>query len=274
MNKMIKHLRHECESVFEDGSSAMAVTRGKIHKHLGMTLDFSVRGQVKISMCECTEETVTAFEKAEPNGAGTKSSAAPVNLFTVNEDCKKISSEKAVEFHNLVAKTLHATKHARPDTCAAIAFLTTRVREPDEDDWKKLVHLMRCLRGSMKMPLILSANGSHTLKWWVDASFAVHPNSRGHSGGGLSLGRGFPVMGSTKHKLNTRSSTEAEIVGADNFMPSICWTRCFMEAQGHKIKDNILHQDNKSSILLEKNGKASSSRRTKHVNIRYFLNCR
>jgi hypothetical protein len=44
-----------------------------------------------------------------------------------------------------------------------------------------------------------------------------------------------------------------------------------MEAQGYKIEDNVLHQDNKSSILLEKNGKASSSKRTKHINIRYFF---
>jgi hypothetical protein len=121
------------------------------------------------------------------------------------------------------------------------------------------------------MPLILSANGSHLLKWWVDASFAVHPNLRGHSGGCLSLGRGFPIVGSTKHKLNTRSSTEAELVGADDFMPAICWTRYFMEAQGYKVLDSILYQDNKSTILLEKNGKASSGKRTKHINIRYFF---
>jgi hypothetical protein len=71
------------------------------------------------------------------------------------------------------------------------------------------------------MPLILSNNGSGILKWWVDASFAVHPNMRGHSGGGLSLGRGFPIISSTKQKLNTRSSTETEIVGADDFMLAI-----------------------------------------------------
>jgi hypothetical protein len=82
------------------------------------------------------------------------------------------------------------------------------------------------------MPLILSDNGSRILKWFVDASFGVHPNMRGHSGGGLTLGRGFPIVSSTKQKLNTKSSTETEIVGADNFMPAICWTRYFMKAQG------------------------------------------
>ena len=94
---------------------------------------------------------------------------------------------------------------------------------------------------------------------------------RGHSGGGLSLGRGFPIMGSIKHKLNTRSSTESEVVGADDFMLPICWTRYFLEAEGYCVDDNILYQDNKSSILLETNGKASIGKRTKHINIRSFF---
>jgi hypothetical protein len=72
-------------------------------------------------------------------------------------------------------------------------------------------------------------------------------------------------------KINTRSSTETYIVGADNFMLVICWTRYIMKAQGYGVKDNILFQDNKSSILLERNGKASSSKRTKHINIWYFF---
>jgi hypothetical protein len=170
-----------------------------------------------------------------------------------------------------VAKILYATKQARPDTCTAIAFLTTRVREPGKDDWTKLVHLMRYIRGTRTMPLILSANGSGILKWWMDASVAVHPSMQGHSGGGLSLGLGFLIVSSIKQKLNTRSSTETEIVGADDFMPAICWTRYFMKAQGYGVKDNVLFQDNKSSILLEKNGKASSSKRKKLINIRYFF---
>ena len=98
----------------------------------------------------------------------------------------------------------------------------TRVRGPDTDDWKKLVHLMKYLRGTRRLALILSADGSGILKWWVDAAFSVYPNMRGHSGGGLSLGLGFPTVNSTKQKLNTRSSTEMEIVGAADFMPAIC----------------------------------------------------
>jgi hypothetical protein len=198
MDIMIEYLRQEYESISEDGSGAMTVRRGKTHKYLGMTLDYTVCGQVKITMFDYLDEILTAFDKAEPKGGGTKTSAAPDSLFKVDESCEKLKKDKAVEFHNLVAKTLYSTKRARPDTCTAIAFLTTRVRAPDKDDWKKLVHLMRYIRGTRTMPLILSANGSGILKWWVDASFAVHPNMRGHSGGGLSLGQGFPIVSYTR----------------------------------------------------------------------------
>jgi hypothetical protein len=85
---------------------------------------------------------------------------------------------------------------------------------------------------------------------------------RGHSGGGLSLGCGFPIVSSTKQKLNTKSSKETENVGADDLMSAICWTRYFMKAQGYGIKDNVMFQDNKRSILFENNGKASSSKHT------------
>jgi hypothetical protein len=85
------------------------------------------------------------------------------------------------------------------------------------------------------------------------------------------LGRGFPIITSTKQKLNTRSSTESELVGVDDMMPSILWSRYFLEAQGYKVNDNVIFQDNQSTMLLERNGKASSSKRTKHINVRYFF---
>jgi hypothetical protein len=94
---------------------------------------------------------------------------------------------------------------------------------------------------------------------------------RGHTGGGLSMGRGFPIVNSTKQKLNTRSSTETELVSVDDCMPAVLWTRLFLKAQGYGVQENIVYQDNKSAILMERNGKASSSKRTKHLNIRYYF---
>ena len=87
----------------------------------------------------------------------------------------------------------------------------------------------------------------------------------------MTLGAGALQGLSRKQKMNTRSSTEGELVGADNASVLIMWTLLFMEAQGFEIEKNILYQDNKSTILLEQNGKKSSSKRTRALNIRYFF---
>ena len=283
IDNIIDWLRRDYESIFEDGSGAMAVHRGKVHKYLGMTLDFSTKRQVKISMIDYVKEVVAAWDNAPKHnndgftevkskrGRKSKSSAAPEELFKVDEDATKLNTEMATAFHNIVAKALYVVKRARPDASVSIAFLTTRVRSPDVDDWRKLEHLMDYLRATIDMPLILGSNSAGVLNWFVDASFAVHPNMRGHTGGGLTLGRGFPIVTSTKQKLNTRSSTESELIGVDDMMPSILWSRYFLEAQGYKVNDNIIFQDNQSTMLLERNGKASSSKRTKHINVRYFF---
>ena len=87
----------------------------------------------------------------------------------------------------------------------------------------------------------------------------------------MSMGKGAAFSGSWRQKLNTRSSTAAEVVGVDDAMPMILWTRQFMEGQGYIIKDNILYQDNQSAMLLEMNGQRSSTKRTRHMDIRYFF---
>ena len=87
----------------------------------------------------------------------------------------------------------------------------------------------------------------------------------------MSMGRGCPINASQKQKLNTDSSTSAELVGAHAGSTLILWTKLFLEAQGYEVKRNILHQDNKSAILLEVNGKRSSTKRTRALNIRYFF---
>jgi hypothetical protein len=68
--------------------------------------------------------------------------AAPDNLFIVNKDCEKLSEGAAADLHIIVAKTLYVTKRARPDTCLAIVYLTTRVRVPNTLDWEKLFYLV------------------------------------------------------------------------------------------------------------------------------------
>ena len=90
---------------------------------------------------------------------------------------------------------------------------------------------------------------------WVDAAYGVHPDLKSHTGGCMSFGYGIVHCKSSKKKLNTKSSTEAKVVGVSDYIPYNIWICLFMGAQGYDIKQNILFQDNQSAINMEKNGK-------------------
>ena len=69
------------------------------------------------------------------------------------------------------------------------------------------------------------------------------------------MGIGFLISHSMKQKLNTKSSTESEVVGVDDFMPVTIWTRNVLKSQDYGVTENIVFQDNKSALLLENNCK-------------------
>ena len=170
-----------------------------------------------------------------------------------------------------MAKCLFLSKRARPDIQLTVAVLSTRVKSPTTQDWLRLERLMKYLNGTKQYHLTVAIDDLKVVKWYVDASYGAHEDFRSHTGSVMSMGTGAMQAGSVKQKLNTRSSTEAELVGVDDVIAKILWTKLFIEEQGYEIEKNILYQDNKSSILLETNGRKSAGKRSRHINIRYFF---
>ena len=248
-------------------TSPLTITRGKVHDYLGMTIDYSEPWRVIFTMYDYINEVIESLPKEMK---GSSASPAGDHLFKTNEECPKLNSEAHEAFHHYTAQLLFLSKRARPNLQTAVAFLCTRVHEPDLDDQKKLTRVMKYLQSTAHLPLILGLDGKGNIYWSVDAAFAVHSDMRGHTGAHMSMGHGTIVAMSSKQKMNTRSSTEAELVGVDQPLLLILWSRLFSEAQGMNIHDNILYQDNESAIQMERNGKASCTKRTKHIEIRYF----
>ena len=174
---------------------------------------------------------------------------------------KKSSPERGEVFHRIIAKGLFACKRARPDMQPVVSVLCTRVKKPGRNDWNKSVKKMKWLNCTQHDKSTLSAEkGLHSIERHVDASFAVHPDCRSHAGASQAFegGKGAIQNVSAKQKSNTSGSATSEPVAVDQVLPLTLWTPLFLEAQGHKIKNNRVCQDNKSTMLLEKNGKMSS----------------
>ena len=266
--KVMDRLLNQLDDEFGK-ETPMNRSRGKVLDYLGMTFDFTTPGQVTVDMIEYIR-TILAEMPGEMRG--TAATPAAAHLFDVNEKNPVfLDNDKATIFHRIVMQLQYLSQRGRPDLRTAVSFLCKRVTKPDEDDYKKLTRAMRYLQGSKLLKLVLSADDSGVVQWWVDASYAVHKDMKGHTGGTMSMGKGSIYSTSSGQKLVARSSTESELIGVHDVMPQILWTRYFLEAQGHAVTDNILYQDNKSLMLLEMNGRASSSKRTRHINIRYFF---
>ena len=83
----------------------------------------------------------------------------------------------------------------------AVAFLTTRVRAPDEGDWGKLKHVLKYLKGTRGLKLTISVEDMSTIKLWIDTLYATHDNCKGHRGAMMSPGKGDTTSASGKHKI-------------------------------------------------------------------------
>ena len=103
-------------------------------------------------------------------------------------------------------------KQGCPDIETVISFLYTRASDPTEEDWDKLRRVLCFLNQTIDDKLILGADSLGKLFVWIDGSHAVHPNMRGHTGGCISFGIGQAIAKASKQKINTKSSTETEIV--------------------------------------------------------------
>ena len=240
--------------------------------HLGMNIWFKKDGSVKTDMKECIRNMLQEFPiKFKTEGKCTFPASA---MMFSDDTSKKLDKHRSELFHRFVAMVLFVGKRPRLDLQPIAATLCTRTKAPNETDWGKPVQMMKFINATKDDVLTLSAGkGMMSLDWHIDASFAVHPDYRSHSGLVMKFrnGKGSPISGSEKQKLNTDSSTIAELVAVHQFLPKVSWTPLFLSAQGHDIEENVVLQDNKSAIPLEENGKRSSGKRTWAVNTQHFM---
>ena len=236
----------------------LKATRGPIHDYLGMNMKFSTPGCVSFDMIPYIKKILDDFPEKM---TGVASSPAADHLFTIcpPTEARLLPESQTIAYHHTTAQLLFLS-WVRHGIQTAVAFLTTRVKKPDKDDWGKLKRVLKYLFGTRSLKLTLSADSLSILRWYIDASHQIHDDCKGHTDALLILGAGAVLSSSNKHKINTKSSTESKIVAVHDKSSDVLWTRHFLEAQGYTISENIIFQDNMSALSLEKNGQISSSK--------------
>ena len=213
------------------------------------------------------QESIDDFQHEFSKGAA---ASLRRTLFEIDPNSLRLNEARSEIFHSIGAKQLYVLHRGRLDVQLPIAFLCTRVSKSTEQDWSKLKRVLKFLKGTLDNCITLGADDITVMQTWVDASNAVHNDMKSHISGTVSFGRESIMSKSSKQKLNTKSSTEAELVGASDYLPYAIWAKKFLEQQGYDIRENLFHQDNKSTIQFEKNGRKSCGPNSRHIDIRYF----
>ena len=195
---------------------------GTVHSYLGMTFDFSTPGEVAITQAGYINDILNDIHVKD-----TATTPATGDLYTIRNSLLLSGVEKE-DFHSLVARLLYLGKRTRPDILTAVSYLSTRVQAPTQYDSFKLTRVLKYLRGTTDLGLRLRPASQLGVTGYVDASYAVHADYKSHTGLCIQLGAGTIYAKSTKQKLNTKSSTEAEIVGLSDSLTHIIWCRDFL----------------------------------------------
>jgi hypothetical protein len=235
-----------------------------------MNIDFSTPGNISYDMIPYLKKVIPEFPEKIMEVASTP---AADHLFKLCTPTKAhiLPESQAIAYHHTTAQLLFLSWVSH-DIQTAVAFLTTRVKVPDEDDSGKLKQVLKYLNGTRHLKLTHSADSLSILHWYVDASHQTHDDCRGHTGSIFTFGTRVVTSSLNKHKFNTKSSMESELVAMYDKSGDILLTQHFLEAQkGHTISANIVYQDNMSTLSLEKNGRVFSSKRTKHNKAKYFF---
>ena len=164
----------------------LRITRVNVHEYLGMKLDFRTTGEIWVTMVYYLKGVLEDLPEVT---TGRSMIPAANNMFQVRPEDKRmlLNEERATAFHHTVSQLVFVTSSARNDIKMDVSFLCTRVRIPDEDDSVNLVRVLRYIRGTLHLPLILRDNSLSVLKWWVDAPFTTHPYFKENTGVMMSM---------------------------------------------------------------------------------------
>ena len=137
----------------------------------------------------------------------TKSIKLPAgkHLLKVDNACVKLCKRDRIILHQLVSKLISLSKRARPDIQPKIAFLTTRMRYPDKEDWKNLQRLLSYLDATInRVKIHLKIKTLNVVHWWVDTSYGKIHIKKEKKGQKSPPGRVAPQAHQTRKKLTRR----------------------------------------------------------------------
>ena len=197
-------------------------------------------------------------------------SPASEDLFTIDEKSKQLSENDKKQFHSDVARLMYLAKRSRGQILTATSHLASRVNNPTEDDQRKLNRVLSYIGKTKNEKMFMRAGGNVEPQVYIDASYGMHQDGTSRTGVCVMMAGVAVANWSSKQKLVTKSSTEAEVVALSDGLTHALWLRELLSDQGYSLKPVKVFQDNMGVIAIMRTGR-SPKHRTRHLNIRHFF---
>jgi hypothetical protein len=258
-----------CESILRQlGCDISAVYNATFNfdlksQYLGMMFDYTVPGQCTVDMPLLIDDLLKYM-----NVKGGSKYPHDSNLYVVDVTSPLLDAKRTKEFYSVVYKLYYCALRIEVRVQVAVHFLTTRVTKSTEEDWQKLMRVLRFLNCTERSKLLLKPdNDPLQVEWFIDVGHAIHTDMRSQTGSVGKLNGATIYVRTCKMKGPTKSATESEFVGVSDEAPAPLWVNEFLYSLGLRPGCAILREDNTACIMLHDNGRSTSSR-TRHVKIR------
>ena len=197
----------------------------------------------------------------------------PFNQNFMSHDSQDVYMDNVRKYKSLVMSLFYVAKRTRPDILFAVSYLATHCSEPTEPLYEKAKKLLSYLKTTKNLKLTHKCDNDGPKKLlftFIDASYAIHKDMKGHSGCLIFDESGnLLYASSTKQKLMSKSSTDAEIIAVHSSMNTIEEMRDLFNYLNDSNDSVCLYQDNLSAKFLMEHGDSSSDK-SKHMKVRYF----
>jgi hypothetical protein len=254
----------ELEKKVRDRFGDARFDNGEVLNYIGMTISQAKNGVIIVKQTEY-------IKKITAESMVSKTSTSPNHPDIMKHKDKSLVKplQDTKRYLSLVMSAMFAAKRTRPDILTPVCILASRVQSPDTDDMKYLLRVFEYLKGTSYLGLRYKPTVI-ALHYWIDASYNLHRDSRGHTGIVATVGKyNAPIyVRSQKHKLHTRSSTEAELVATDEGVLHLLWLILVFDFLGYPQQPVTVLQDNQSTMRVCQTGQSKNGR-LKHMVVRY-----
>ena len=185
-----------------------------------MVLKKESNGEIQVYMPGYIEMMLSEYEKTRKIKSYT--TLVSTTLFSVDKESKELKSKEAKQYHTSVARLLYLCRRARIDVYLPVLYLCTKVKCPTESDLTRLDRVMGYISLTKHKRRLISGDGNMERFFaFIDASFSVHADGKGHTGLVIMWGNAAVAVVSKKQKIGTKDSTESEMVALTDMLEKV-----------------------------------------------------